>query len=287
MTVRPAGLPFEPFTRKADMDITRLLAEFIHRTKYSDLPASVRDAGKNCILDCIGSGLGGIDDGASRLIVEYVRDMGGQPQASVMGTHLKTDMANAALANGVIAHALDFDDYHGETVIHGTAACLPSLLAVAEHHHLGGADLLTALILSIDVSVRVGLGLGSYHYELGWHATSTAGRFGATAGAAKLLGLDDDQIVQALGICGTQAAGVRQVFGTMSKPFNAGKACMDGVISALLAARGFTSSTRIVEGELGMFDVLTAHPAPERVLQGLGSTFHVAEISIKPYPTCA
>ena len=269
------------------MELTKKLAEFVQDTNYKDIPSKVIEKSKNCILDCLGSALGGIDDEASRVIVEYVRDFGGKEQATVMGTDIKTDVAHASLANGVISHALDFDDYHDETVIHGTAACLPAILSIAENKKLSGEDILTALILGVDVSIRLGLGLGSYHYELGWHSTSTAGRFGATAGVAKLLKLDTDKIINAFGICGTQTSGVRQVFGTMCKPFNAGKSCMDGIMSAHLAERGFTGSKKIIEGELGIFDVLTEYPDKGRVLDELGSKYYLSDISFKPYPTCA
>jgi 2-methylcitrate dehydratase PrpD len=269
------------------MKLTKKLAEFVQDTNYKDIPSEVIEKGKHCILDCLGSALGGIDDDASKIIIEYIKKFGGKEQATVMGTDIKTDVAHAALANGVISHALDFDDYHDETVIHGTAACLPAILSIAENKKLSGEDILTALILGIDVSIRLGLGLGSYHYEVGWHSTSTAGRFGATAGVAKLLKLDTDKIINAFGICGTQASGVRQVFGTMCKPFNAGKACMDGVMSALLAERGFTSSKKIIEGELGIFDVLTEYPDKGSVLDELGSKYYLSDISFKPYPTCA
>jgi 2-methylcitrate dehydratase PrpD len=269
------------------MKLTKKLAEFVQDTNYKDIPSEVIEKGKHCILDCLGSALGGIDDDASKIIIEYIKEFGGKEQATVIGTDIKTDVALAALANGVISHALDFDDYHDETVIHGTAACLPAILSIAENKKLSGEDILTALILGIDVSIRLGLGLGSYHYEVGWHSTSTAGRFGATAGVAKLLKLDTDKIINAFGICGTQASGVRQVFGTMCKPFNAGKACMDGVMSALLAERGFTSSKKIIEGELGIFDVLTEYPDKGSVLDELGSKYYLSDISFKPYPTCA
>jgi 2-methylcitrate dehydratase PrpD len=269
------------------MEITKKLAEFIADTKYRDIPSAVVEKSKLCILDCLGSALGGLEDEASKIIVDYVNAYGGSAQATLLGSNIQTDVGHAALANGVIAHALDFDDYHGETVIHATASCLPALLAIAEHRGLNGSEILTALILGVDVCIRLGLGLGSYHYELGWHATATAGRFGATAGACKLLNLKKDQIVHAFGICGTQTGGVRQVFGTMSKPFNAGKACMDGVMSALLAEKGFTSSDRIIEGELGMFDVLTETPDGDGVLKDIGTKYHLEDISFKPYPTCA
>jgi len=166
-----------------------------------------------------------------------------------------TDLEHAALVNGVISHALDFDDYHSKTVIHGAASCLPAILSIAEDRRLCGADILTAFVLAIDISIRLGLGLTSAHYERGWHSTSTAGRFGATAGVAKLLKLDTGTIINAFGICGTQVSGIRQVF-----------ASMDGVISATLAEKGFTSSKDILEGKLGFFEVFTDDPDTDAVL---------------------
>jgi len=263
------------------------LAEFIRDTRFEDIPSEVIEKGKHSLLDCLGCALGGIEDDASRIITEYVRENGGKGQSTVIGAKLKADVAHAALANGVISHALDFDDYHAGTVIHGTAACLPAVLAVAESKRLTGKDFLTAFILGFDVSIRIGLGLGSYHYERGWHSTSTSGIFGAAAGTAKLLGLDLEQIRNAFGICGTQCSGLRSVFGTMSKPFNAGKPSMDGAMSALLAEKGFTSTRDMIEGELGLFDVLTEYPDEEALLKDLGSKYYLSEVSIKPYPTCA
>ena len=269
------------------MELESALADFISEMNYEKIPPQVADKAKKCVLDCLGSALSGYDDQVSKTITEYVKDFGGKPQASVMGTKLSTDVANAALANGIIAHATDFDDYHEETVIHATGSCLPTVLALAQYKGLTGKDVLTALVVGVDVCIRLGLGLGSYHYELGWHSTATAGRFGATAAACKLLGLGKQQIINALGICGTQTAGLRQVFGSMTKPFNAGKAAMDGFIAAMLASRGWDCSPDIIEGTLGVFDVMTATPNPEIMVEGLGQKFHVMDISFKPYPSCA
>jgi len=269
------------------MEVTRRLAEFIQDTEFDHIPTDVKTKAKQCFLDWLGSALGGVEDEASRLITEYVLSCGGTPEATVIGSGVKTGAAHAALANGLIGHALDFDDYHADTVIHGTDACLPAILAVAEKMGLSGADVLTALVLGIDVSIRIGLGLGSYHYERGWHSTSTAGIFGATAGVAKLLRLSTDQTVNAFGMCGTQASGLRQVFGTMCKPFHPGKACMDAVLSSSLAQTGFTSSKNILEGELGLLEVLTENPDEGVILEGLGSKYHIADVSFKPYPSCA
>jgi len=269
------------------MEQTKKLAEFVHDTNFHDIPQDVIEKSKYSILDWLGSALGGIHDDASKVIIEYAKEFGGNGKATVIGTNLKTDVEHAALANGVISHALDFDDYHSKTVIHATAASLPAILAIAEARKLCGADILTAFVVAIDISIRLGLGLTSAHYERGWHSTSTAGRFGATAGASKLLNLDTDAIIHAFGICGTQASGVRQVFGTMSKPLNAGKSSMDGVLSAVLAEKGFTSSKDIIEGRLGFFEVFTDGPDKDAVLQGLGSKFYISDLSFKPYPTCA
>lgn len=269
------------------MDLTQRLAKFVQDTEFDDLPSDVIEKAKHCFLDWLGSALGGVEDEASHLITEYVMSCGGKPEATVIGAGAKTDVAHAALANGLIGHALDFDDYHADTVIHGTGACLPAILAVAEKEGLRGADVLTALVLGIDISIRVGLGLGSYHYERGWHSTSTAGIFGATAGVSKLLSLDTDQTVNAFGLCGTQASGLRQVFGTMCKPFHPGKACMDAILSSFLAKAGFTSSKNILEGELGLLEVLTESPEEGVILENLGSRYHISDVSFKPYPSCA
>ncbi len=269
------------------MEVTRRLAEYIQDTEFDDIPLDVKAKAKHCFLDWLGSALGGVGDEASRLITDYVLSCGGKPEATIIGTATKTDAAHAALANGVIGHALDFDDYHADTVIHGTDACLPAILAVAEKNGLSGADVLTALILGVDISIRVGLGLGPYHYERGWHSTPTAGIFGAGAAVSKLLRLDTDQTLNALGLCGTQASGLRQVFGTMCKPFHPGKACMDAILSASLAQRGFTCPKDILEGELGILQVLTENSDEVKILEGLGSSYHILDVSLKPYPSCA
>ena len=240
---------------------------------------------KECFLDWQGVALAGTTDPGAKIIMQYVAAFGGKPEASVIGSPLKTDLAHAALANGLIGHALDFDDYHDETVIHASAACVPSILAIAEKYAIGGREFITAMVLGIDVCIRVGLALGDYHYQRGWHTTATAGTFGATAGAAKLLGLNVDQLVTAFGICGTQASGLRQVFGTMCKPFHAGKVSMEGILSASLASMGFTAPQTMLEGELGLLDVLTETPNEAVLLDQLGQKFYINHLSIKPYPT--
>ena len=265
--------------------VTQRLAEFIYATRYEDLPPASLEMAKNCILDWCGVTIQGQKEPASRIILKFIEDLGGKPMASVIGTNIKTNITNAALANGVIGHALDFDDYHDETVIHATAACFPAILAAGEVMNASGKDVLNALILAIDVAIRIGLGLGSYHYERGYHSTSSAGIFGATTGAAKIFGLSEEEIVNALGVAGTQSSGLRQVFGSMTKPFHAGKVSMEGVMAAKLAKDGFTCSKKIVEGESGLLEVLTDTPNEEIILAGMGANYYVNRLSIKPFPT--
>lgn len=267
------------------MGTTRRLAEFVRETEFDDIPAEVIAKGKECFLDWQGVTLAGTTDPITEIITAYVKEAGGREEASVIGSNIRTNQANAALANGVLGHALDFDDYHDETVIHASAVCVPAILAVAEARGMSGRDVLTAMILGIDVSIRVGLGLGDYHYQRGWHTTATAGIFGASAGVAKLLKLDVDQIINAFGMSGTFASGLRQVFGTMSKPLHAGKVSMEGVMIGLLAQKGFSSSPKIVEGELGLLEVFTDAPHEELILKDLGSEYYAPHLSIKPYPT--
>ena len=267
------------------MGSTRKLAEFVHDTGYDDIPGEVLTKGKECFLDWQGVALAGTTDPITEIIMAYVSEAGGREEASVIGSNIRTNEAHAALANGVLGHALDFDDYHDETVIHASAVCIPAILAVAEARGMSGRDVLTAIIIGIDVSIRVGLGLGDYHYQRGWHTTATAGIFGATAGVAKLLKLDVDQLINAFGISGTLASGVRQVFGTMTKPLHAGKVSMEGVMAGFLAQKGFTSSQTMIEGELGLLEVFTDAPHEDLILKDLGSEYYAPHLSIKPYPT--
>jgi len=188
------------------MELTRRLAQFVCTTRFEDLPETVVNKAKECFLDWQGVALAGTTDPGSKVMMQYVTAIGGKPEASVIGSSLKTDIANAALANGMIGHALDFDDYHDETVIHASAACVPAILAMAEKLNTNGREFITAMVLGVDVCIRIGLALGDYHYQRGWHTTATAGTFGATAGAAKLMSLNADQLVTAFGICGTRPA---------------------------------------------------------------------------------
>jgi 2-methylcitrate dehydratase PrpD len=269
------------------MGATQELARYVARTSYEDLPAEVKEMAKTCLLDWFGVTLGGTREELSLIVQKLAAEMGGEKQATVIGTGLKTNVLLAALVNGSISHALDFDDTHAGSIAHPSVTVAPAVLAVAEHKKARGKDLIVAFVLGFEVETRVGMAAGRAHYDKGWHATSTTGRFGAAAGTAKLLGLDQGRLVNALGIAGTQTGGVRQVFGTMSKPFHAGKAAMDGVLAAYLAGMGFTSSDSIVEGKHGFLEIFSPEPKAEKLTDGLGRDYTITSVGFKPYASCA
>jgi 2-methylcitrate dehydratase PrpD len=268
---------------------TRKLAEFVNGTSYEGIPFEVRNHSKLVFLDWLGVTLAGSREELASVMTKTIKGIdgeGGPAQATVLGTGVKTDILKAALANGSMSHALDLDDYHGPTLCHPTVAFLPAVLAVAQHKGLSGKDVITAMTVAFDVLVRVGYGAKRIHYDRGWHATSTLGRFGAAAGAGKLLGLNTDSMVNAFGIAGTVAGGVRQVFGTMGKPFHAGMASMDGILAVLLAQQGFDCSKEIIEGENGFMHLFSENPDIDKMLDKLGEYYHLPTVSFKPYASC-
>ena len=192
--------------------------------------------------------LGGANQPLGKILVKAVKDFGGKPQATVWGHGLKTSVMNAALVNGAMPMPW-ISMIPIWSLGHPSAPVIPAALAVAEWKGLSGKAALEAFILGFEVETRIGMGMGMKHYDRGWHATSTFGRFGAAVAAGKLLGLSLEEMKMALGLAGTQAAGLRLVFGTMTKPFHPGKCAFDGVLSALLAQRGFTCAPNTHRGE--------------------------------------
>jgi 2-methylcitrate dehydratase PrpD len=185
-----------------------------------------------------------------------------------------------------MAHALDFDDTHVGSIGHPSASIVPAVLAVAEWKGLSGKAALEAFILGFEVGTRIGLGMGTKHYDRGWHSTSTYGRFSAAVAAGKLTGLSLGEMKQAMGLAGTQSAGLRVVFGTMTKPFHPGKCAFDGVLSVILAQRGFTCTPNILEAKKGFVEVLGVSSKLEPMVQNLGKTYQVLRNTFKPYAAC-
>jgi 2-methylcitrate dehydratase PrpD len=267
------------------LSVTKKLANFVVETTFDDLPEEVTEHAKICILDWIGVALAGSLEPPSRIITSIIKEMAGREEAAVIGIGFKTSCIDAALANGVIGHSIELDDIHEEAIIHPAVTVVPAALAVAEREDMGGKDLITAVTLGYEVAIRIGRAVNPSHYRF-WHPTGTCGTFGAAAAAGKLLNLDKKGMAHAFGIAGTGAAGLIEVFGTMSKPFNAGRAAMGGVMGALLAQKGFTSSTDILEAEKGYLRAVAGEFDIEKVTEKLGKDFELMNNIFKRHASC-
>jgi 2-methylcitrate dehydratase PrpD len=263
--------------------VTRDLAGFVLDTSYNSLPAEVVKEAKRDVINVLGVAIYASKDPSLSLLLGLFADEGGRERAAIWGTTTRTTLQNAALANGYLAHLEDYDDTHFPTVLHPSAPTVPAAYAVAEDAHASGRDFLAAVALGIEASCRLAYAVHPWHYDLGWHITGTFGVFGSAVASAKLLGLDIDQTVASLGIAGTQAAGVREVFGSMSKPLHAGRAAQAGLVAALLAKRGFTSTAMILEGRRGVPAVMAGTYDLNRVMDGAGQRWEIFNNGLKPY----
>lgn len=246
------------------------------------LPPDVVLAAKSMLLDWLGCALAGSREPLARILVEESATHG---PAGLVGHEKRTSVHWAALVNGAASHALDYDDTHLHMAGHPSVPVAPAALALAEERKAGGRDLIAAFVTGVETECRLGSLLGPGHYAAGWHATATVGTFGAAAACANLLGLDEEQWLHAFGIAGTQASGLKSVFGTMSKPFQAGKAAADGLLAAKLAARGFTSATDVVEAHQGFAATHAATLDPER-LSSLDGRWLTKETLFKYHASC-
>jgi 2-methylcitrate dehydratase PrpD len=258
---------------------------------FPGLPKETVAAARRAILDTLGVMLAGaLEDTAVRARALIVQ-RGASSDAAVVGTPLRASIADAALVNGVAAHALDYDDVQSSLSGHPSVPVLPAALALAERERASGAALLTAFVVGVEVEAKLGRALNPSHYEAGWHATSTLGVFGAEAASARLLGLSAERTAQALAIAASMASGIKANFGTDCKPLHAGHAARCGLEAALLAAAGFTANPRVLEQSSGFGAAYGAGtpPAWDLATANLGAPHEVADpgIGVKRFPACA
>ena len=265
------------------MGTTEDLARYVVESGPDQIPGALIHEGKRCLINFLAVAIYASRDPSLDILLDVFDAEGGSPLASVVGTGVRTTLQNAALANGYLGHLEDYDDTHFPTVIHPSSPVLPAALAVGEHLHASGRDVLAASVLGMEACCRIGMAVHPYHYDEGWHITGTTGVFGSIIAAARLSGLDLDQVTHGLGIAGTQAAGVREVFGSMTKPFHPGRSAQSGVLASLLAQRGFTSTTEILEGRRGFAAVMSEDSHLERVNDGLGESWELMMNGLKPY----
>jgi 2-methylcitrate dehydratase PrpD len=244
------------------MSISQQIAAFSINTERALVPESARAIARLSVIDWIAVAIAGRDEPVSQIVRQMLLDEGGAPQASVIGSQVKLSARAAALCNGATSHALDYDDTHFIYLGHPSVAVIPATLALAEKiGTISIDDFLDACLIGCEVACRVGAWLGREHYQLGFHATATAGSFGATAAACRILGLSAEQTTQALGLCATRSSGIKAQFGTMGKPYHAGMAASNGVEVATLAGGGFISNPDAIDALQG-FSAMHAATVP-------------------------
>jgi len=263
--------------------ITALLARFVSSHASNGWSDAVEHEAHRTFYNWLGCAIGAARHEAADAALAAVQMLEPAPQASVLGRSEKVDMASAALVNGITSHTFDFDDTHLKTIIHPAGPVASAVLALAEHRGAAGRDVIDALVLGIDVSCRIGNVMYPDHYDRGWHITGSTGMLGAAAGCARLLRLDERQTTMALGIAASQPIGFREQFGTMTKPFHPGGAARAGLLSALLASRGFTASPRAIEAPRGFVQVASDKRAWHEATDALGERFEISFNTYKPF----
>ncbi|MDQ7783991.1 MAG: MmgE/PrpD family protein [Desulfomonilaceae bacterium] len=267
------------------VQFTRTIAGFVAATDAAEIPYAAYEHAKIAFMDWFAVTIAGKDDPLVDKLIRYAELMGGNEQATILGHGIRKTVSQAALINGSASHALDYDDTLRTFLGHPSVTLFPGLLALAEWREASGKDLLSAYLIGLKVGAVVGAAAGLEHYKAGWHATSTIGYLASAGGCARLLGLDEQQTIHCLGIAGTQASGLKRVFGSMCKPFHAGRCSQGGVMAALLAREGFTSAEDILEGSHGFFHVLRG-TGNEKALASLGKSWEAENLAQKYHASC-
>ena len=266
--------------------VTHILAEFVATHPgfaAGGWSAAVDHEAHRTFLNWLGCAVGAARHEAANAALAAVQVLQPAPQATLPGRIERVDIASAALINGITSHTFDFDDTHLKTIIHPAGPVASALLALGEHTGASGRELLDALVLGIDVACRVGNAMYPDHYDRGWHITGSTGTLGAAAACARLLKLDAGQTAMALGIAASQPIGMREQFGTMTKPFHPGAAARAGLMSALLASQGYTASPRALEAPRGMMQTVSTKNDWLEITDELGKRFEISFNSYKPF----
>jgi 2-methylcitrate dehydratase PrpD len=263
---------------------TETLASYVLTSRFADIPADVRHEACRALVNYVGCALGGSGDEAVDTAIRALGPYSGRAVASVLGRVERFDALHASLMNGISSHVHDFDDTTPQNYLHPTSPVASALFAYASVNPVSGRDFVHAFILGFEAESRVANAVYPAHYDAGWHITGTAGTFGAAAAIGRLLGLPLQKMVWAIGLAATQAAGLREMFGSMAKAFHPGRAAQNGYMAALLAEAGFTSGDRGIEGARGFAAVQSARYDLTKVVAGLGEDFNLRRNTYKPFP---
>ena len=262
------------------MGLTQEVASYVAKTRYRDIPSEVIRAARGFVLDGLGVALAGATEKSARIVLNHVRQLEGKAESTVVGTGLKVPAPKAALINGVSGHAMDYDDTQLSTskeavyglLTHPTTPVLNAVLAIGEKEKINGEAFLLAYIVGVEVECRIADAINPRHYQSGFHSTATIGGLGASMAVGKILGLKEEALIRTLGIAASTASGLRENFGTMTKPLHAGRAAENGVTAALLAQAGFTSATNILEARRGFFHAMGGGFDESKISRPLGAT---------------
>ena len=273
----------------AETSVARTLARFVVRLSLDDVPASTVTAASLLTLDTLGDALAAVPEDFGRAASSAAERLGGPPESTVIGRASRAAAANAALANGTLAHGLDFDDTREDAIVHTGSVAVPTALAVGEAVAASGRQMLEAIIAAVEVMCRVGLAVPGRFHARHFHPTALAGGFAAAAAAAKLQGLDEDRLVSAFGICGSQAGGIIEYLtdGTWTKRLHPGWAAHAGIIASTLAESGMVGPESVFEGAHGFYRAFAGGHDDARLaalLQSLGKTWELENLTYKPYP---
>jgi len=263
--------------------VTQVLARFVAEHPSRGWSNAVDKEAHRTLLNWIGCAVGAAKHEAADAALAAVRTLQPAAQATVLGRNERVDIANAAMINGITSHTFDFDDTHLKTIIHPAGPVASAALALAELTGASGRQLIDSIVLGIDVACRIGNTMYPDHYDRGWHITGSTGTLGAAAACARLLKLNQQKAAMALGIAASQPIGVREQFGTMTKPFHPGAAARAGLMSALLANHGFTASAKAIEAPRGFVQVVSDKRSWNEITDELGERFEVSFNTYKPF----
>ena len=266
--------------------VTCALVRAVRDTRWEEIPAPAREAARQCLLDFLGCAIAGSREPLAQILLTEIAAREGSSEATLVGRQERCSRSTAALVNGAAGHALDFDDTHMAMGGHPSVPVIPSALALAETVAANGQSLLEAIIAGVELECRLGAIVGREHYGIGFHSTGTLGAFGAAAACAHLLQLDEDGWLRAMGLAGTQAAGLKSAFGTMAKPLHAGRAASNGLLSALAARGGFTSSAAILEADQGFLATHAGAAPSAQPIDQVAGRFLIRDTLFKYHASC-
>lgn len=266
------------------MTYTAEMVKYIRYSRLDRIPKDVRHEAKRAIVNIVGCALGGAEHPAMVMTIAALGPYAGAATSSVLGRRERFDPLFVSLLNGISSHVHDYDDTLPKNYIHASSPVASALFAYASANKVTGAEFLHAFILGFELVSRIGNATYPAHYDAGWHSTGSIGVFGAAAGVGKLLQLDAEKMTYAIGLAATQAAGIREMFGSMGKALHPGRSAQSGYMAALLARQGFTSGRFPLEGPRGFAAVTATSYDLKKLTDGLGEKFELSVNAYKPFP---